>query len=124
MKEENLFSRENDAFSVEHARAYLKQFAGAERVYAFMLAEAGKTNPPVDYNRQFPGAAQAVAQPYVVPGAFSKGGFAFLKDAIAHADRYFNGEQWGLGDQVAGNNHPAALAQGLRDRYFAAFVKP
>ena len=123
LKEENPYSRENDAYSVEHARAYLKQFAGAERVYAFMLAEAGKTNPPVDYNRQFPGASQAVAQPYVVPGAFSKGGFAFMKDAIVHADRYFNGEQWVLGDQVAGNIDRAALAQGLRDRYFADFVK-
>ena len=123
LKEENPFSKENDAYSVEHARAYLKQFAGAERVYAFMLAEAGKANPPVDYNRQFPGASQAVAQAYVVPGAFSKGGFAFMKDAIAHADRYFNGEQWVLGDQVAGNIDRAALAQGLRDRYFADFVK-
>jgi type VI secretion system protein ImpL len=123
LKEENPFSRENDAYSVEHARAYLKQFAGAERVYAFMLAEAGKTNPPVDYNRQFPGASQAVAQSYVVPGAFSKGGFAFMKDAVAHADRYFNGEQWVLGDQVAGNIDRAALAQGLRDRYLADFVK-
>ena len=123
LKDENPFSKENDAFSVENARAYLEQFAGAERVYAFMLAEAGKTNPPIDYNRQFPGASQAVAQPYIVPGAFSKGGFAFMKDAIAHADRYFNGEQWVLGDQVAGNIDRAALAQGLRDRYFADFVK-
>jgi type VI secretion system protein ImpL len=123
LKEENPFSRENDAFTIERSRTYLKQFAGAERVYAFMLAEAGKTNPPVDYNRQFPGASQVVTQPHVVPGAFSKGGFAFMKDAIAHADRYFNGEQWVLGDQVAGNIDRAALAQGLRDRYYSDFVK-
>jgi type VI secretion system protein ImpL len=115
--------RDNDAFSIEHARTYLKQFAGAERVYAFMLAEAGKNNPPVDYNRQFPGASQAVTETHVVPGAFSKGGFAFMKDAIAHADRYFNGEQWVLGDQLAGNIDRAALAQGLRDRYYSDFVK-
>jgi hypothetical protein len=38
--------RANDAFSIEHGRGYLKQFAGAERVYAFMLAEAAKSNPP------------------------------------------------------------------------------
>jgi type VI secretion system protein ImpL len=120
---ENPFSRENDGFSIEHARTYLKQFAGAERVYAFMLAEAGRNNPPIDYNRQFPGASQVVTQPHVVPGAFSKGGFAFMKDAIAHADRYFNGEQWVLGDQMAGNIDRAALAQGLRDRYYSDFVK-
>ena len=121
--EENPFSKENDAVSIEHARTYLKQFAGAERVYAFMLAEAGKNNPPIDYNRQFPGASQVVTQPHVVPGAFSKGGWTFMKDAIAHADRYFNGEQWVLGEQMAGNIDRAALAQTLKDRYYSDFVK-
>jgi type VI secretion system protein ImpL len=121
--EENPFSRENDGFTIERARGYLKQFGGADRVYAFMLSEAAKSNPPIDYNRQFPGASQVVSQPHIVPGAFSKGGWAFMKDAIAHADRYFNGEQWVLGDQVAGNIDRAALAQGLHDRYYADFVK-
>ncbi|MCX6632116.1 MAG: hypothetical protein NTW28_31285, partial [Candidatus Solibacter sp.] len=123
LKEENPFSKDSDGLAVERARGYLKQFAGAERVYTFMLAEAGKNNPPIDYNRQFPGASQVITQTHVVPGAFSKGGFAFMKDAIAHADRYFNGEPWVLGDQVAGNIDRAALAQGLRDRYYSDFVK-
>jgi type VI secretion system protein ImpL len=123
LKEENPFSKESDVASVERARSYLKQFAGTERVYAFMLAEAGKNNPPVDFNRQFPGASQAVTQPHIVPGAFSKGGFTFMKDAIAHADRYFNGEPWVLGDQVAGNIDRAALSAGLRDRYYSDFAK-
>jgi len=39
-----------------------------------------------------------VTQPHVVPGAFSKGGWTYMKDAIAHVDRYANGEQWVLGD--------------------------
>ena len=121
--EENPFSKESDGLAIEHARGYLKQFGGADRVYAFMLSEAGKNNPPIDYNRQFPGASPVVTQPHVVPGAFSKGGWAFMKDAIAHADRYFNGEQWVLGDQVAGNIDRAALSQGLHDRYYADFVK-
>src|SRR5260370_26150799 len=46
-----------------------------------------------------------------------------MKDAIAHADRYFNGEQWVLGDQVAGNIDRAGLSQGLHDRYYSDFVK-
>ncbi len=123
LKEENPFSKDNDVASVERARSYLKQFAGTERVYAFMLAEAGKNNPPIDFNRQFPGASQAVTQPHIVPGAFSKGGFTFMKDAIAHADRYFNGEPWVLGDQVTGNIDRAALSAGLRDRYYSDFAK-
>jgi type VI secretion system protein ImpL len=123
LKEENPFSKENEVIAVERARRYLKQFAGAERVYAFMLAEAGKSNPPIDYNRQFPGASQVVTQPHIVAGAFSKGGYTFMKDAIAHADRYFNGEQWVLGDQVAGNIDRAALSASLRDRYNSDFAK-
>ncbi len=123
LKEANPYSQENDGLAVEHARSYLKQFAGAERVYAFMLAEAGKNNPPIDFNRQFPGAAQTVIETHVVPGAFSKGGWAFMKDAIAHADRYFNGEQWVLGDQAAANFDRAALTQSLRTRYNGDFVK-
>ena len=46
-----------------------------------------------------------------------------MKDAIAHADRYFNGEPWVLGDQVAGNIDRAALSAGLRDRYYSDFAK-
>jgi type VI secretion system protein ImpL len=122
LKEANPFSQENDGLAVEHARSYLKQFAGAERVYAFMLAEAGKNNPPIDFNRQFAGSAQTVVETHVVPGAFSKGGWTFMKDAIAHADRYFNGEQWVLGDQAVANFDRAAMTQSLRTRYNSDFV--
>ncbi|HJT90030.1 MAG TPA: ImcF-related family protein, partial [Bryobacteraceae bacterium] len=121
--EENPFSRENDTVAVERARKYLAQFAGAERVYAFMLAEAGKTNPPINFNRQFPGSAQVVVETHEVPGAFSKGGWKFMKDAIQHADRYFSGEQWVLGDQSGPAIDRGKLAQDLRDRYNGDFIK-
>src|ERR1035437_2712064 len=88
-----------------------------------MLAEAAKSNPPIDYNRQFPGASQVVTQPHVVPGAFSKAGWTYMKDAIAHVDRYANGEQWVLGDQGAATIDRAALSASLRDRYYSDFVK-
>ena len=38
--------RDNDTFSVEHARTHLKQFAGAERVYAFTLT--GPWSPVIE----------------------------------------------------------------------------
>ena len=88
-----------------------------------MLAEAGKNNPPINFNRQFPGSAQIVLETHEVPGAFSKGGWAFMKDAIAHADRYFSGEQWVLGDQASANIDRAKLEQDLRARYNADFIK-
>ncbi len=123
LKEENPYSKENDSAAIEKARHYLAQFAGTERVYAFMLAEAGKNNPPINFNRQFPGSAQVVVESHEVPGAFSKGGWAFMKDAIAHADRYFSGEQWVLGDQAAANIDRGKLEQDLKARYYGDFVK-
>jgi type VI secretion system protein ImpL len=121
--EANPYSSQADTAAVEKARGYLARFAGEERVYAFMLAEAGKTNPPIDFNRQFPNAAQIVFESHIVPGAFSKGGWKFMKDAIAHADRYFNGEQWVLGDQANANIDRAKLAQDLHARYNTEFTK-
>lgn len=123
LKEDNPYSKESDGLAVDKSRRYLAQFAGAERVYAFMLAEAGKNNPPINFNRQFPGSAQTVVEAHEVPGAFSKGGWAFMKDAIAHADRYFSGEQWVLGDQASANLDRAKLEQDARARYYTDFVK-
>ena len=123
LKEDNPYSSENDGMAVEKARRYLAQFAGAERVYAFMLAEAGKNNPPINFNRQFPGSAQTVLETHEVRGAFSKGGWGFMKDAIAHADRYFSGEEWVLGKQSSAGLDRAKLEQDLRAEYNSDFVK-
>jgi type VI secretion system protein ImpL len=123
LKEENPYAKENDSFAIDKARKYLAQFAGAERVYAFMLAEAGKNNPPINFNRQYPGSAQVLVETHEVPGAFSKGGWAFMKDAVAHPDRYFSGEQWVLGDQAAANIDLGKLGQDVKTRFYADFVK-
>ena len=58
LKLENPYSSENDAAAVDKARRYLAQFAGVERVYRFMLAEAAKTSPPVNFNKKFPRSAK------------------------------------------------------------------
>ena len=123
LKEENPYSGQSDSAAVVKARVYLQQFAGTERVYSFMLAEAGKSNPSINFNRKFPGSAQAVIDAYEVQGAFTKGGYDFMKDAIRHADRYFNGEPWVLGEQGAGNIDRAKLEQEIHDRYVGDFVK-
>ncbi len=123
LQRENPYSESNDAIAIERARRYLTQFAGTERVYAFMLSEAGRKNPPINFNRQYAGSAQVVLETHEVPGAFSKGGWAFMKDAILHADRYFSGEQWVLGDQASANIDRAHLEQDLRARYNADFIQ-
>ena len=123
LKDENPFSSVNDGAAVAHARTYLSQFAGVDRVYAFMLSEAGKNNPPIDFNRQFADSAKIVVEPHVVPGAFSKGGWAYMKDAIPHADRFFSGEEWVLGKQQVGSIDRAALEQEIRARYNKDFAE-
>jgi type VI secretion system protein ImpL len=123
LKEENPYTSENDTLAIERARSYLKQFAGTERVYAFMLSEADKAGKPINFNRDFPGSAAVVVNTYDVRGAFSTGGRKFMIDAIAHADRYFNGEPWVLGEQGTGNIDRAQLDQDLRSKYYNDWVK-
>ena len=121
LKEENPYSKDSDMAAVEKARHYLSQFGGMERVYTAMLAEAGK-NPPINFNRQFPGSAAVVIETHEVPGAFSKAGYTVMKDALQHPDRFYKGEQWVLGDQGATSITAAQLDQ-LRAQYSADFVK-
>src|SRR5262249_554724 len=49
--------------------------------------------------------------------------WAFMKDAITHADRYFAGEQWVLGEQATATIDRAKLEQDLKSRYYGDFVK-
>jgi type VI secretion system protein ImpL len=122
LRDANPFSPENDAATVDKARRYLRQFAGLDRIYAFMLADAAKHGSPVNFNRLFPGSASVVTETHEVPAAFSKTAWQFMSDALPHAERYVSGETWVLGDQAAGVTDPARLEQDLRNRYHADFL--
>jgi len=121
LKVANPFSSENDSLTIERARRYLKQFGGIDRVYQFMLAEAAKSNPPVNYHQVFPNAVQAVVDRTIVPGAFSKGGWAFMQSAFKDPNRFFSGESWVLGEQGASGLDAAAIDQ-IRTRYQNDFI--
>ena len=118
----NPFSSEEDALGVERGRRYLSQFAGAESVYQAMLAEASRQNPSVNFNRLFPGSDRVVINNREVPGAFTKNAWAFMQDAILHADRYFGGEEWVLGRPAASTMDAAELAAQLGQRYRVDFI--
>lgn len=107
--------------AVTHARTYLGSFGGYDRIYQNMLAAANKANPSIDFNRIYPGSAVVVVESHVVPGAFSRNGFAFMQDAILHPDRYFSGEAWVLGDQAPPSLDRANLTQQLAGRYLADY---
>jgi type VI secretion system protein ImpL len=116
------FSTANDADTVAGARAYLSAFAGADRVYPVMLAEAGKSNPPVNFNKKFPGSSEVVINNKDVPGAFTKAGWTFMQNAIKNAESFFSREEWVLGSSAGAKKGDARLEQDLRARYYADFI--
>ncbi len=122
LKIANPYSSENDAAAIDRARRYLAQFSGIERVYQFMLAEANRNNPPVNFNQKFPGSADVVINNRDVPGAFTKQGFAWMQNAIKKADQYFGGERWVLGDYAPPIVDRAKVEKDLSDRYTADFI--
>lgn len=123
LKDANPYSSENDSAAVEKARKYLAMFGNTQRVYAYMRSEADKANPPINFNKQFPGSVAVLVEPHEVAGAFSKGGWAWMKDALGHIDRYFGGEKWVLGDYASANIDRAKLEDDIKNLYYSDFVK-
>ncbi len=111
-----------DTLAVNQARTYLNGFGGFERIYQSMITAAGKVAPAIDFNKLFPGSSATVTDPHVVAGAFTKPGYTFMQDAIAHPDRYFSGEVWVLGNQAPSSSlDRAAVTQQLTTRYTTDF---
>ncbi|MCC6859264.1 MAG: hypothetical protein IT158_11920 [Bryobacterales bacterium] len=118
----NPFSSQEDRTGVGRGRAYLAQFAGAERVYQAMIAEASRRNDPINFNRMFPGSSAVVVNNREVPGAFSKDGWTFMQTAMQNPERFFGGEEWVLGRQSSAGIDKAALAGQLAARYRKDFI--
>ena len=107
--------------SVNHARSYLASFGGFARIYQQMITAANKAAASIDFNRLYPGSSSVVIDSHVVPGAFTRNGFAFMQDAILHPDRYFSGEAWVLGDQAPPSLDAKALTSQLAGKYLADY---
>ncbi len=107
---------------VAKARAYLQLFGGTDRVYQFMIEEANKSNPAENFNRRFPGTREVLVDDFDVPGAFTKGGWKFMRNAMKNAGSYFNREQWVVGSTQAGAVDPAKLERDLTARYRNDFI--
>lgn len=123
LKIANPFSNDNDAASIGRARLYLSQFAGFERVYQAMLADAAKTGPAINFNKRFPGSAEEVIDAQDVAAAFTKPGWDFMKASLRNPEKYFAGEPWVLGEQATNNIDRSKLGQQLADRYYSDFLK-
>jgi len=117
----NPFPASADAAAVSKARSFLRQFAGSERIYQFMLAEAAKNNPPIQFNKSVAGSSPYVVETHDVPGAFTKGGATFMLAAFKTVDKYISGESWVVGED-AGGVDKAKLVSELQSRYAADYA--
>jgi type VI secretion system protein ImpL len=110
------------AATVAQTRAYLSHFQGIEQVYLSMKAAADRKNSAVRFNDTYPGTKPYVVDSYEVEGAFTKGGYAFMQDAILHPEPYTSGEAWVLGPQTGPTIDRATLNAQLPARYLADFL--
>ena len=112
-----------DAQAVARGRYYLNGFQGFQHVYQSMLADASHKNPSLRYNDKFPGSAQYIIDSYEVQGAFTKGGFTFMQNAIQHPEPYFSGEEWVLGPASGPPIDRATLSAKLQEVYTADYLQ-
>ncbi|MCW5980969.1 MAG: hypothetical protein KIT09_23005 [Bryobacteraceae bacterium] len=118
----NPFSSDNDGGAIERARYYLSQFNAADSIYAYMLSEANRQKPAVNFNKQFPGSAAYIASNRDVTGAFTAEGWVFMQEAIRNYKLFFGGEKWVLGEQAYGDLDPAKLLPELQARYTRDYI--
>src|SRR5579864_2098623 len=119
---ENPFSTGNSKLMIAHTQAYLNGFAGINRYYVGLLAKASQNNHDVSFNEDYPDSVGLIASSHRVKGAFSRGGYQFVQDALKNPSLYMGGEEWVLGRSVAQGLDPAVVRQKLTDRYNLDFV--
>jgi type VI secretion system protein ImpL len=104
------------------ARAFLKKSTGTELIYRSMLAEAGSAAPPIQFERNYPAAAGLIRDPYVVPGVYTKAGWAAMEAAFKNVERYFKGEDWVVGPGAPVPADRGKVGGEIRDLYTSDYI--
>jgi type VI secretion system protein ImpL len=112
-----------DAVARDRARDYLNHFGAIPRIYAAMQNAAAKQNPALNFYEAHLGAADVIRAVPEMPGAFTKGGWDFMQNAITHSDQYFRGEEWVLGGSSEAIANRADLETQLRSMYLADYIR-
>jgi type VI secretion system protein ImpL len=118
----NPFSAANDSAAIARGREYLSLFGSTNLLYTTLVAKASLKNHDLAFNETFPDAAGVVSSSHRVRGAFTRQGFAFMKDAILNPAAYASGEEWVLGKATALELDQTTLQQKLTQRYDQDFV--
>jgi type VI secretion system protein ImpL len=122
LAKENPFATGNSKLMIEQARAYLGQFGGIDRYYAQLLSKASEKNPDLSFNDQYKDSAGVIASNHKVKGAFTRGGFLFVQDALKNPLLYMSGEEWVLGKTATQAIDLGVVQQKLTERYDQDFV--
>jgi len=118
----NPYSANNDPAAIAQARNYLSLFGSTDRLYSTLVEQDSLKNPAADFFQQFHEAAGVIAGGRRVRGAFTRPGFAFMKDAILNPSAYASGEEWVLGKTTALELDQSTLQQKLTQRYDNDFI--
>jgi type VI secretion system protein ImpL len=122
LRESNPYRLPADERAVVRARSFLSQFAGTERIYRSVLAQALGNLPPVEFERKVPNASGIIRDPHVVPGAFTKEGWAAMRAALGDIDRFFKGEAWVVGEQAPAMTDRKKVLDQLRTLYAKDYI--
>lgn len=118
---EDPYDRTADPSTVDGARGFLNQFAGADRFYQALVTDAAGRNPSIRFAAVFPGSESVVSSPYEVSGAYTEGGWAAVQESLGDIDRLLAGETWVVGEQALSAAERAGLAQQIRERYVSTY---
>jgi len=122
LAKENPFSSGNSPSMIVHTQAYLNGFAGIDRYYVQLLGRAAQNNRDTSFNEEYPDSIGVISSTHKVKGAFTRGGYQFVQDALKNPSLYMGGEEWVLGKSVAQGLDPAVVRQKLTERYNQDFV--
>jgi type VI secretion system protein ImpL len=122
LAKENPFATGNSKLMIEQARAYLAQFGGIDRYYVQLLSKASEKNPDLSFNDQYKDSPGVIVSSHKVKGAFTRGGFLFVQDALKNPSLYMSGEEWVLGKTATQAIDLAVVQQKLTERYYQDFV--
>jgi type VI secretion system protein ImpL len=117
----NPYAQNGDAPAIDRTRIYLSKFSGIERVYRFLLSEAAKSNPPMNFNGKFPGSATVVNSTVEVAWAYTRDGWKWMQDQIKKQN--FGGEAWVLGPYGSQGPDKATMEKGILEMFTKDYVE-
>lgn len=112
-----------DAATVSQTQGFLQKFGNVQQLYATLIGEASDSARPIQFSALSPGAAPAVRNDVVVPGAFTKAGWAFVQRRLRDVNKLFEREAWVVGPAAVPPEERARLAQQLREMYAAEYIR-